>query len=84
MSIEGIQAFGELCCGCRLCQLLCSALHKGLFSPEEAYIRVEGDEASTEIRLLPDCRLCSACLKVCPTGALKEGDADSLRRPLPG
>ncbi|RLB07215.1 MAG: hypothetical protein DRG50_03490 [Deltaproteobacteria bacterium] len=73
-----IQVDPELCCGCMLCSLICSALQHKSFWPAKAFINIEGDlhEARFSINFEPECERCLACVKICPTGALQGGEDD--------
>jgi len=73
-----IQVYPELCCGCMLCSLICSALHYKSFWPAKAYITVKEDlhEAHFSISIDQGCEKCLACVKMCPTGSLQEEGED--------
>lgn len=66
----------ELCIGCRLCQLACSAEKEGKFNPEMARLRITS--TYTKAGLLYKtalCTMCLTCVEICPTQAivLQEG-----------
>ncbi|RLA81784.1 MAG: hypothetical protein DRG36_01010 [Deltaproteobacteria bacterium] len=67
-----ILIFSERCCGCLLCELICSATNKNAFSPEEAFISVRPDPrgAYFTVQRKEGCKGCGRCVEVCPTGAL--------------
>ena len=73
-----IRVYPELCCGCMLCSVTCSALHQKAFCPSAAYISVRGDahDAHFSITIEQGCDMCLACVKICPTGALQRGESD--------
>lgn len=65
----------EKCTGCHTCELICSFLHHGVFSPARSRITVFNFERagfSTPIV----CQQCSpaACMQVCPVGAISQDD----------
>jgi len=68
----------EACCGCRICELVCSFHHKGVFSPDLSSIKVSRNNRTAEVGLSIDstCDLCkghSLCVEYCLyEGALKE------------
>ncbi|MBW1784404.1 MAG: FAD-dependent oxidoreductase [Deltaproteobacteria bacterium] len=58
----------ELCTQCHSCQLACSFIYGGAFSPENARIRIFPDEG---ISFTDECVSgCSLCISFCPYGAL--------------
>jgi len=70
-----IRISSERCCGCFLCQLICSALHEGAFSLGGGYIQVTPDlkGVNFSIELKEGCKFCFACVQICPTSALTKG-----------
>jgi len=48
------------CTGCRMCELVCSFHHKGVFSPELSSIKVSRNNRTGEIQIFLDntCDLC--------------------------
>ena len=76
----------EACEGCRICELVCSFHHKGVFSPELSSIRVSRDNRSGKIELFINstCDSCmgesrSLCVEHCLSRALKEVKQDEGR-----
>ena len=64
------------CSGCRTCQLWCSYIHTGRFSPIDAYILISDEYGlSPKISFLDKCNNCGQCVKYCLYDALtfKEG-----------
>ena len=61
----------ELCIGCRLCQLACSATKEGVFNPELARLKIMSvyDRSGLNIKSAV-CTLCLACVSACPSGAI--------------
>src|SRR5450756_2489261 len=67
-----VVSYPELCTGCRQCELTCSYVHEGVYSPGLSRIRLvrfEGEGLSVPVT----CVYCRRpyCEEVCPTGALK-------------
>ena len=69
----------EACYGCRVCELVCSFHHSGVFSPELSSIRVSRNNRTGEIGLSIDstCDSCMGeeqplCVKYCLYRALTE------------
>lgn len=72
----------EKCVGCRACEIACSAGHTGEFNTNRARIKVA---FSHPLPAVPNfCRQCkkAACVKACPTGALKAGNPVALDQQL--
>ncbi len=70
----------ELCTGCGICEMICSAEKEGLFWPELSRIHlVHLDE---KIAVSIACRFCedTPCIKACPREALKMDEANNVIR----
>ena len=70
----------KVCVGCRICELVCSFHHNGVFSPDASSIKVSRDNQNGEIGLSIDltCDSCveetgPQCVEYCVYGALEEG-----------
>jgi protein NrfC len=65
----------EKCQGCLSCMLACSLIHEGVESPSLSRIRVMQNSFAPfpDDLTIAQCRQCvdPACVKICPTGALK-------------
>jgi len=62
----------EVCCGCKSCEVACSAAHGRTYSPDLSRIRITSDEKQcTDTPVV--CHQCgsASCVKACPTGALR-------------
>lgn len=71
----------EACCGCRICELVCSYHHKKVFSPELSSIKVTKNFGTGEIGWSVDstCDSCRGeayplCVAYCIYGALRKGN----------
>ncbi|HSB68346.1 MAG TPA: 4Fe-4S dicluster domain-containing protein [Candidatus Methylomirabilis sp.] len=63
------------CTNCRMCELACSLTTTGAFAPSQSRIRVHA--FAEEFKYIPlTCLQCAAapCVKVCPAGALLQGE----------
>jgi anaerobic carbon-monoxide dehydrogenase iron sulfur subunit len=63
------------CTNCKMCELACSLVKTGAFAPSRSRIRVH--VFAKEFKYIPlACFQCAAapCVKVCPAGALVQGD----------
>jgi ferredoxin len=61
----------EKCTGCKICELICSATHGGVFNPEKAHIKITfGDIRTASEKQLKACTLCLVCMKNCPAEAI--------------
>lgn len=58
------------CVGCKLCEIVCSAVHLGAFNPKRAQIKLHFGHPLPEAPLI--CHQCkdAACIKACPAEAL--------------
>ena len=63
----------ELCSGCRMCELVCSAEHFGVNNPKKSAVRVLVTYPHPVVRMPVICSQCKvpACADACPVGALK-------------
>jgi protein NrfC len=65
----------EKCQGCLSCMLACSLIHEGVESPSLSRIQIMQDSfvSFPDDLTIAQCRQCvdPACVKICPTGALK-------------
>ncbi|MBS7622376.1 4Fe-4S dicluster domain-containing protein [Candidatus Bathyarchaeota archaeon] len=60
------------CTGCRLCELICSLSHVGVFNPDRARVRVVSFDGGLDIPVT--CTQCGLCLDKCPLGLIKLDD----------
>ena len=62
----------DICTGCRICELACSMIKHGEFSPSKAYIRVmkNKDMDINIVALGTKCDFCGECVQCCPPQAL--------------
>ena len=68
---KALMILPEVCTGCRLCELACSARHDRIFNPSKSRVKViKRDDASLDVPMV--CLQCSkpVCVDVCTTGAL--------------
>lgn len=66
-----VAVYPDRCVGCRVCELVCSETHEGVYHPSKARIQVLSfDETVQDMPLV--CQQCSdaPCLEACPSGAL--------------
>ena len=70
---------GNLCRGCRTCELACSFHHKRVFSPKLSSIRISNNYWAGAIHwsVNPSCDFCKdeakpLCIQYCPYKALKQ------------
>lgn len=64
-----IEVTPDTCCGCRICEMVCSLSHEGLCSPELSRIRVVNQPAK-EIDIPIVCIQCGICAAKCPANAI--------------
>ncbi|MGQ9542544.1 MAG: 4Fe-4S dicluster domain-containing protein [Candidatus Bathyarchaeia archaeon] len=57
------------CTGCRICELMCSIKHFGVFNPDKARIRVISFDGGVDIPAT--CTQCGLCLEKCPLDLIK-------------
>ena len=68
-----IEAQKENCVGCRMCEIVCSAVKEGKFIPDLARIQV-AEEPLAGLSAPVVCYQCvdAMCMRVCPADAIKE------------
>ncbi len=69
----------EKCSGCRLCEVVCSFAHEGVFSPRLSRVTVvKEDRHGLDYPVF--CRQCESCppTSACTTGALTRNQAGTL------
>ena len=76
LSTKRILVQGNICTGCRACEVACVAHHEGRFGTATARLRIVKIEP-LGIDRPHVCRLCrrAPCIAACPTGALFKSDA---------
>lgn len=64
----------EKCIGCRICELVCSAHHEGIFFPEKSRVKIMSKGPLEDVPTL--CRQCDEppCVRECPSDALIRSD----------
>ncbi len=62
------------CCGCRLCEQVCSLSSFGVVNPRLATVRVRDDEANPLHHTVRVCNECGDCAAACPAAAIEERD----------
>ena len=61
----------EKCTGCKICELVCSAKHQGVFNPQKAHLIIIDNYTQTgREKGLKTCTLCMSCVKSCPVEAI--------------
>ena len=67
---------GDLCTGCRVCELTCSMVKLGVYNPKKSYIKVlaNNDFGVYLPVLTTECDFCGKCVELCPEEALKISD----------
>jgi len=62
----------DLCCGCRVCEIVCTLSHWGFVNPDYSNIRIRTDILGGYISEAETCKQCDGpeCVAACPTGAL--------------
>lgn len=68
------------CSGCRICELVCSFTHEGVFSPEQSRIRIVRVEPPA-LDFPIACQHCSRpiCVTSCPANAIAKDDKGLVR-----
>ena len=68
----------EKCVGCRICELICSARHEGVFAPERSRVKIKSKISHANEPML--CRQCDKplCVEACPSGALSKSDYGAI------
>ncbi len=69
----------DVCTGCRACELACSYEKEGAYNPRFARLRVtrSPDGLWSDVIVCAQCEN-PACLRVCPSGAIKRDDATGV------
>ena len=64
---------GDMCTGCRVCELTCSMAKHGEYNPKKSYIRViANNNFGVYLPVLTmECDFCGKCIELCPEQALK-------------
>lgn len=64
---------GDVCTGCRVCELTCSMEKHGEYNPKKSYIRVNANnDFGVYLPVLKtECDFCGKCIELCPERALK-------------
>jgi carbon-monoxide dehydrogenase iron sulfur subunit len=64
---------GDVCTGCRVCELACSMAKQGEYNPKKSYIRViANNDFGVYIPVLKtECDFCGKCIELCPEDALE-------------
>lgn len=76
MVILGVNS--EKCCGCRICEMVCSMVHLGIFNPRKALLRIEINRlphpgmGASQIDMPVVCPQCNPapCSDACPEEAI--------------
>lgn len=69
---KDIKIMADKCAGCLRCQMVCSMNFQGLFSPAEAWIKVDFDspEGKYSLKFTEECTNCGLCVENCAFGCL--------------
>jgi len=64
---------GDVCTGCRVCELACSMAKQGEYNPKKSCIRViANNDFGVYIPVLKtECDFCGKCIELCPEDALE-------------
>ncbi len=66
-----VAVIADRCVGCRVCELVCSDFHEGVFQPSKARIQIVSfDETVQDIPIVCQQCLDAPCIAACPTEAL--------------
>ena len=70
----------ELCTGCSICEMICSAEKEGMFCPELSRIHVA--HVDEKLAMSIACRFCedTPCINACPREALKTDEVNNVIR----
>ena len=70
----------ELCTGCGICEMICSAEKEGVFYPELSRIHLARVDEKTAMSIA--CRFCenTPCISACPREALKMDEDNNVIR----
>jgi carbon-monoxide dehydrogenase iron sulfur subunit len=61
----------EKCTGCKICELVCSAKHQGVFSPQKTHLKIiDHYTPNGRNKGLRSCTLCLSCVETCPEEAV--------------
>ncbi|MCL5046589.1 MAG: 4Fe-4S binding protein [Actinobacteria bacterium] len=61
----------EVCTGCHICEMACTAGHEGAFNPARARLRINSEYDLTGLETKGNvCDLCGVCIEVCPSKAI--------------
>ncbi len=61
----------EKCIGCKICELVCSAKHQGVFNPQKAHLKITDSYTKTgREQEMKTCTLCKDCIASCPVEAI--------------
>ena len=68
----------ELCDGCGICEMVCSAEKEGVFDPELSRIHLVRIDEKTAVSIA--CRFCedTPCISACPRDALKMDEENNV------
>jgi formate hydrogenlyase subunit 6/NADH:ubiquinone oxidoreductase subunit I len=76
MSIKSIKVQADRCCGCQLCQTVCSIFHFKETNPKKSAIWVKGEFPAPGKYKIAVCIQCGKCAEACPVDAIyKNGNA---------
>jgi len=70
-----VSGYFDLCTGCRICELACSAIKFGAYTPRKAHVAISIE--SQGLRAQPTiCIQCqnAPCLRACPTDAIQRDE----------
>jgi carbon-monoxide dehydrogenase iron sulfur subunit len=78
--MAAIKVVSEKCCGCRICEMVCSEKHWGVYAPRRGLLRVDINRLPkigaplSEIDSPIVCRQCdpSPCANACPENAIEK------------